>query len=278
MRSGPYDLALVPDDNRYAWLARAAGARWIVGFANDRPAWKNWMLDEAMTYPTEPAAWADMALALAHSESVPAYRVGEWPAPLPGRGHEQLARLGTRYAVLHVGASTPLKLWPAERWRLLADELRRRHCEIVWSAGAGEDEVLKAVGVRPGEHNLVGTLDLGSLWALLAGAQLLVCPDTGIAHLARVVGVPTIALFGPGSAIVHGPGRFWKDAPYWVVTDASYPCRDQTVLYRRDIAWVARCGRGFGPAPGQCPRAGCMEVLAFDAVKDLLESACALPR
>ncbi len=59
--SGPYDLAIVPDDNRYAWLARAAGARRVVGFAADRPAWKNWMLDRAVAYPDRPGAWADIA-------------------------------------------------------------------------------------------------------------------------------------------------------------------------------------------------------------------------
>ena len=35
-----FDLALVPGDNRYSWLAAAAGARWIVAFAGDRPAAK----------------------------------------------------------------------------------------------------------------------------------------------------------------------------------------------------------------------------------------------
>ena len=32
-----FDLAIVPGDNRYSWLAAAAGARWIVAFCR-RPA------------------------------------------------------------------------------------------------------------------------------------------------------------------------------------------------------------------------------------------------
>ena len=56
---------------------------------------------------------------------------------------------------------------------------------------------------------LAGRLDLAQLWDLLKNAAFLVCPDTGIAHLARLVGVPTVAIYGPGSPISTGPGLFW---------------------------------------------------------------------
>ena len=38
----PFDLAIVPGDNRYAWLAAAMRARWIVAFDGDTPTHKNW--------------------------------------------------------------------------------------------------------------------------------------------------------------------------------------------------------------------------------------------
>ena len=79
---------------------------------------------------------------------------------------------------------------------------------------------------------------------------LLVAPDTGIAHLGRIVGVPTVALFGPGSALICGAGEFWRDAPYRAVTVDPFPCRDQRVLFKRDIAWVRRCGRSVARMPG----------------------------
>ena len=268
--SGPYDLALVPDDNRYAWLARAAGARRVIGFAADRPAWKNWMLDRAVPYPSRPAAWADLAARSLHdgdrdADPVP-FVAGEWPAP----AHAPFDLPSGRYAVLHVGASTPLKRWPPERWRGLADRFAADGLSIVWSGGAAERDAVAAVGVRDGEDDRVGRLDLPQLWRLLAGAALLVCPDTGIAHLARLAGVPTVALFGPGSKVVHGAGRFWSTAPFGIVTVDDFPCRDQHVLYRREVAWVRRCGRRFDPAaapsgasdPTACGRALCMEGIA----------------
>jgi ADP-heptose:LPS heptosyltransferase len=268
--SGPYDLAIVPDDNRYAWLARAAGARRVVGFAADRPAWKNWMLDRAVPYPEAPGAWADIAALLDGGEEPAPYVVGEWPAPR----FADFERPSRPYAVLHVGASTPLKRWPPADWRKLADGLRDIGLDVVWSGGADERAALDAVGPRDDERDLVGRLDLPQLWQLLAGADRLICPDTGIAHLARVVGVRAVALFGPGSSVVHGAGRFWRDAPFTAVTVAEFPCRDQRTLYRREVAWVRRCGRRFDAAaapagrsdPGACGRALCMEAIEFDAV------------
>ena len=84
----------------------------------------------------------------------------------------------------------------------------------------------------------------------LAGARLLVCPDTGIAHLGRIVGVPTVTLFGPGSAVICGPGAFFADMPGRAVTvdSVSVPRSDDPVLPRSAVgaalrAPVRRCAR-----------------------------------
>jgi hypothetical protein len=100
------------------------------------------------------------------------------------------------------------------------------------------------------------------MWHLLGGASLLVCPDTGIAHLGRIVGVPTVTLFGPGSATLCAAGEFWRDAPYRAVTIADFHCRDQSVLFKRKIGWVRRCGR----SSSECAKPLCMEAIAVGDV------------
>ena len=266
MQSGPYDLAIVPDDNRYAWLARAAGARWIVGFAGDRGAWKNWMLDDARVYHHEPAAWADMAARLAlppaSAGSLERYRPGEWPTP--ARPNQPLPAAG--YTVLHVGASTPLKGWPAARWNGVIAQLRAAGARIVFSGAQHEAGWLEGLDAQQHELAWFGRLDLAGLWHLLADASALVCPDTGIAHLARIVGVPSVALFGPGSEVIHGAGKFWADSPFVAVTALGFPCRDQQRLFRRQVDWVRRCGRSMGDGPGRCPAALCMHAIELEPV------------
>ncbi len=282
--SGPYDLAIVPDDNRYAWLARAAGARHVVGFANDRPAWKNVMLDRAVPYPSTPEAWADMAARclVGDGPSPSGFEAGEWPAP----GFASFERPAGEYTVLHVGASTPLKQWPFARWREVARRLRADGLRVVWSGGANERAILDEVGRDAFDVDLVGRLDLPQLWQLLSNARLLVCPDTGIAHLGRLVGVPTVALFGPGSRVVHGPGVFWAAAPFDAVTVDDFPCRDQRTLYRREVDWVRRCGRRFDataePAgrsdPAACSEALCMQAIEVETVISIVARTDATSR
>ena len=108
-----------------------------------------------------------------------------------------------------------------------------------------------------------GTLSLPQLWHLLAGAALVVCPDTGIAHLARLTGVPTVALFGPGSALLSGAGAFWRDSPFTAVTIADFPCRDQRITMKRDVAWIRRCERFPGHGARAVPR-GALHARADD--------------
>ena len=100
------------------------------------------------------------------------------------------------------------------------------------------------------------------LWHLVANASLLVAPDTGVAHLGRLVGTPTVALFGPGSATISGAGEFWRDAPYRAVTVSPFPCRDQRVLFKRELEWVRRCGR----STSECAHPRCMDAIDLDSV------------
>ena len=110
------------------------------------------------------------------------------------------------------------------------------------------------------------------MWHVVAGARLLVCPDTGIAHLGRVVGVPTVTLFGPGSTVICGPGAFFADMPGRAVTIDPFPCRDQTIQFFREVSWARRCERLYGDAPGRCPRPLCMEAIELPAVMAAIES------
>src|SRR5262249_61938526 len=59
-----FDLAILPADNRWSWLARAIGARWIVAIAGDRPAHKNWPVDELVPYSAAPTAVCETAAEL----------------------------------------------------------------------------------------------------------------------------------------------------------------------------------------------------------------------
>jgi len=265
----PFDLAFVPGDNRYAWHAAAMRARWIVAFAGDRPANKNWPVDRLVPYPDEPAAWGDMVAALADGPAPAPYSPSRWPA---GPAAPFDLPVG-RFAVLHVGASTPLKHWAPDRWHAIARRLAARGFEPVWSGGRGEDALVRACDPDAKHRSYAGMLDLPQMRALLDRAALMVSPDTGIAHLARIAGTPSVTLYGPGSATITGAGRFYAAMPWRAVTVDPFPCRDQSVLFRREIAWVRRCGR----SAAECPHPRCMDAIGVDTVDAAIDDVLALP-
>ena len=257
-RAGGFDLALVPGDNRWTWLAAAAGARWIVAFASDRSGYKDWPADELRPMPQSPMAWGEIAATLLDGEDPAPYSTAEWPAP----PFAPYARPQRRYCVLHLGASSPHKLWPNERWRAVMQWAEREGYEVVLSAGRGEERLLEGLDAQGSRSALAGRLDLPQLWDLLRNAAFLVCPDTGVAHLARLVGVPTVALYGPGSPIAAGPGPFWAASPFRALWDPAVPCRDQDVLFERRLIWLRQCWRGVE----ECGDPVCIRRIAVDEV------------
>jgi ADP-heptose:LPS heptosyltransferase len=166
--------------------------------------------------------------------------------------------------VLHLGASSLHKLWPEERWREVRDWAEARGYEVVLSAGRGEERLLAPVDPEGKRSALAGRLDLPQVWDLLRHAAFLVCPDTGIAHLARLVGVPTVAIYGPGSPISTGPGLFWRDAPFRAMWDPDVHCRDQNHLFERRLVWLRQCWRGVAECgdPFCIRRIGVAQVIA----------------
>jgi ADP-heptose:LPS heptosyltransferase len=164
--------------------------------------------------------------------------------------------------VLHVGASTTLKQWDPMRWRKLAKCLAGQGITPVWSAGHGEAAIVRACDPEGRYRSFAGELALTQLWTLIAHAALLVAPDTGVAHLGRIIATPTVALFGPGSSTIAGGGDFWRDAAFRGVTVDPFPCRDQRVLFKREIAWVRRCGR----TRAECAHPKCMDAIELDRV------------
>ena len=126
------------------------------------------------------------------------------PADLLLRPRSRARRTGP--VVLHPGAASGSRRWPAGRWAAVARELAGRGLPVVVT-GSRDERVLcgdVAAGVR-GARNTSGTLDLDGLTDLVSGARLVLCGDTGVAHLATACATPSVVLFGPTPPSEWGP-------------------------------------------------------------------------
>jgi len=200
MRRERYELALDLQGNlKSGFLARLAGARRTIGLDAPLAREGNGLFVRERVPP--PAGHRlDAYLAL----------VDHALGPGPTASGTVIAS-GERHGavVLHPGVSRfgAFKRWPAERFAELADRLAARlEAPVILTAGPGErpdaDEVR---GRMRHAATIAEPKGLRALADLLQGARLFVASDTGPAHIAAALGVPTVTLFGPKDADVMAP-------------------------------------------------------------------------
>lgn len=131
--------------------------------------------------------------------------------------------------VVHPGAASAARRWPADRFAAVIRELAVRFPgPVVVTGGPGERGLVEQVCRRVGPDGTVlraVPCRLREMVALVAHARLVVCGDTGTAHVATAVATPSVVLFGPTP-----PGR-WG------------PRIDEPL---HTVLWAGRCGDPHG--------------------------------
>lgn len=95
------------------------------------------------------------------------------------------------------GANWATKRWPAERFGELAARALAAGLQVAVQGSDDERPVVEAVCERaPGAVNLAGKLSIPALGGLIASCTAFLANDSGPMHMARGLGVPTLAFFG----------------------------------------------------------------------------------
>jgi ADP-heptose:LPS heptosyltransferase len=125
--------------------------------------------------------------------------------PLMPEDWDELARTGAvrglpagDYACVHAGARTRDKCWPPARFAEVADRLALEHgLKIVLTGSASEADLADAVATRMSTPAINATvpMSVGAMAALMSGARLLICNDTGVSHIAAGLGLRSVVIF-----------------------------------------------------------------------------------
>jgi ADP-heptose:LPS heptosyltransferase len=101
--------------------------------------------------------------------------------------------------VIHPGAGKPQNRWPVEKFAELAITLHRQF-EIRLVVTWGPKEKALGADLRRRltfDPYVLSGASLRQLAAVLSLADVFICNDTGVMHLAAAVGTPLVAIFGP---------------------------------------------------------------------------------
>ena len=187
-------------------VTAALGARRTAGFFAPG-AWTPPVLDSHLPYP-EHLHEVDRHLALMELLGAPAAgRQLEFPIAADDRAEAASVRerldISGDYVLVHPGATSASRRWPPERFAAVADGLAAEGLAVAVTGVRGEEGVTSAVvgAMTLPAVDACSATSLGGFAALIQGARLLVCSDTGAAHLAAAVGVRAVVVFLSGDPI-----------------------------------------------------------------------------
>jgi ADP-heptose:LPS heptosyltransferase len=109
---------------------------------------------------------------------------------------------------IHLGARDLTRRWAYERFESVAGQLQHRHGGMIVILGEAEDWPIGeklAENLKGPCRNLAGKTSLAGLAAVIQRLSLLVTNDTGPAHIAYALRIPTVTIFGGGDPKTNGP-------------------------------------------------------------------------
>ncbi len=131
-----------------------------------------------------------------------------WPAALREQGRHWLQELGLadNTVALHPGSGSVRKNWPAEKFFMLAELVRRSMgARPLFVLGEADAAAARALARLAPTVPVLANRPLKAVTSVLAACRGYVGNDSGITHLAAALGLPVVALFGPTDAAVWGP-------------------------------------------------------------------------
>jgi heptosyltransferase I len=265
LRASAFDLALdFQGLLKSAMVARLSRARRVFGFARDslrEPAsrillHKTIQVPERLHVIRKNLAMAASALGISVPDQPEDF---QFPIAL-NSSHEaeaERAASGTEghFAILNPGGGWPTKLWSADKFGALADELWnhfRLHSLV--NCGPGETELANQVlsNSKSGKARAV-SVSLKGFFALAKMADVYVGGDTGPTHLAVAARTAIVGLFGPT--------EWWRNGS---------PFAADVCVERNDIGCREDCHRR------SCSQWICMDIdveRVLNAVTDRLRAA-----
>jgi lipopolysaccharide heptosyltransferase I len=264
LRASAFDLALdFQGLIKSSMIARLSGARRVVGFAREalREPASRLLLHETVRIPerlhviSKNLALVEAALGI----PVPALAEGfEFPIAV-NEAHESeatsAAGIDRPYAILNPGGGWPTKLWSAEKFGLLADELWNHFgLHSLVTHGPGEAQLAeRALSSSKSRRAKPVSVSLKGFCALAKGAEVYVGGETGPTHLAIAMRTPVVGLLGPT--------EWWRNGS---------PYADDICVERTDIDCRENCHRR------SCSNWICMDIdveRVLHAVSDRLQGS-----
>ncbi len=135
------------------------------------------------------------------------------------------------FVCVHAGAQLSSRRWRLSRFAQVADAIHASGRTVVLTGTARESGLVESLArrMRAPAVNLCGRTTLWTLGALVEGAELVVCNDTGISHVAAALGRASVVVSSGSDAARWAPldherhEVLWRDVPCRPCSHAECP-------------------------------------------------------
>ena len=140
---------------------------------------------------------------------------------------------------VHPGSTDAKRRWPAESFAEVINALLRRKYPVLLLAGPSEAETLKLVRqhieprLQPGMLTVLENAPLLQVAAQLQQSRFYLGNDSGIGHLAGLLGVPMLGLFGPTDPVHKRPAGPYVETMQEMPLDNLPPAKVLAHILRR---------------------------------------------
>ena len=216
LRSGGYDLAVVLRDSaRCNFMSYVSGARYRIGRRAGRKMFSFTLthavrkrdpkgtkheirrnMDVVRLAGAKNEGSGELVLCLSDDERA-------WAQDFL---HSRDADTADPLAGIHPGGSSYDKLWPAEYFAHVSDQLAQIYgARTILFSGPGEEPLMEQIqSLMTYPPILAARLKLRQSAALIERCSLFLCNDSGPMHIAVALKVPTVAIFGPTDYVRWG--------------------------------------------------------------------------
>ena len=128
------------------------------------------------------------------------------------------------FITLHPGTSKVERSWHVERFGILCQKIFKADGKkLVLLGTKSEEDMLNRIKdyCPPGKVKVIPPMNLRVLAGVLKKSRIFIGNDSGMMHLAAMVGTPIVGIFGPGNPNTSGP---YMDSEFCEILTQNYSC------------------------------------------------------
>ncbi len=231
LNADDYDLILDTQNNiksaAITWLRRGSSHGLDKNSVRERPA--HWAYnthhpaDKSLHAVQKQRQLFSQALGYPLPDTPPDYGIDRQRMPTPA------IRLEEKFLIFVHNASWSTKLWPEQHWHSVIEMAANDGFQVLLPCG-NEEEQQRSMRLADGHNNALALpkLKLTEVAGLMLKASGAISCDTGLCHMAGMLGLPTVSFYGPTN--YQRIGAVGDNQAHLIADGSQFPCAP---CYRR---------------------------------------------